>query len=333
MIEEVATHIYRIVIPIPVPFLDSMNVYVAIGPERTLIVDAGMARTQCMETLQAGLKELGVDPQDADFFMTHHHGDHFGLVSRFLTDHSAIYINRLEAALVERIGSRKILAEVSDFLVITGFPELDVGKIIPPRAGDEYRARATWPFRFVEDGDTLDTGLHHFRCLMTPGHSVGHTCLYEPGMRLLLSGDHLLHDITPAIQLRSDRENPLDEYLESLNRLRRLDIDLVLPGHGPIFRNCKERITELEAHHRQSAYDILSVLNDTGQNAYQVASRIPWSIVSAEGWGTLPLLQQFFATGEAFSHLKYLEEKGGLLKEMRGRTLVYSLITPIGGEG
>jgi len=45
MIEEVATRVYRIEVPIPIPFLDSMNAYVALGPERILVVDPGMART------------------------------------------------------------------------------------------------------------------------------------------------------------------------------------------------------------------------------------------------------------------------------------------------
>ena len=90
----------------------------------------------------------------------------------------------------------------------------------------------------------------------------------------------------------------------------------------------------MEAHHRQRANDIISVLAEADRNAYQVASRIPWSVVDNGGWETLPLLQKFFAAGEAFSHLKYLEERGYLLKKMRNRTLVYSLVKPAGeGEG
>ena len=122
----------------------------------------------------------------------------------------------------------------------------------------------------------------------------------------------------------------MEEYLASLERLRRYDVDVVLPGHGPVFQNCRERISELEAHHRQRANDVLSALAEADRTAYQVASRIPWSVVDDGGWDTLPLLQKFFAAGEAFSHLKYLEERGYLLKEMRDSTLVYSLVKPAG---
>ncbi len=230
MIEEVAPKIYRIEVPLPMPFLNSMNVYVITGMDRTLIVDTGMTRSECMETMQAALGELGVDLEKADFFMTHHHGDHFGLVSRLLTERSSIYINRAEADLVHRISSGKILADVAHFISITGFPEHDLQQIIPPGTGVEYSARDTWPFRFIQDGDVLDAGPYRFRCLCTPGHSVGHMCLYDPDARILVAGDHVLQDITPGIQLRSDRENPLQDYLNSLERLARLDIKTCAAG-------------------------------------------------------------------------------------------------------
>ncbi len=325
MIEEVTANIYRIIVPLPIPLLDSINSYVVTGPDRNLIIDTGMAHNQCMDVMQAGLEKLGVDLHRTDFFVTHHHGDHFGLVCRLVTDESVIYINGSEAALIERIRSKAILADVAHFLAITGFPERDPQEIIPPRAGDEYWARDFWPFRFVGDGDILDTGGYRFRCIRTPGHSSGHTCLYEPDKHILLSGDHLLHDITPSIQLRSDRENPLEDYMRSLDRMYRMDIELVLPGHRAIFRNCKERIAQLKAHHQDRAAEVLSALADGSMDAYQVASQIPWNIVDCEGWGSVPLLQKFFATGEAFAHLRYLEGKGQIQKQMRGRRIVYSL--------
>jgi glyoxylase-like metal-dependent hydrolase (beta-lactamase superfamily II) len=322
---KVAENIYRVKIPLAVPLLDSMNAYVIKDQERNLIVDAGMSQDQCEEAMEAALRELDVDLTKTDFFMTHHHGDHFGLVGRLLADGASILINRTEAGLVERIGSGAIIPDVTHFLEITGFPETDVEKVIPSRAGMEYRARESWPFRFVSDGQAFRKGGHHFRCVTTPGHSTGHTCLYDEKDRILIAGDHLLRNITPAIQLRSDNENPLDDYVKSLDRLYDMDIDLVLPGHGPAFRNCKARIDQIRKHHEQRAGEVLAALAAGNKDAYEVASRIPWSIVDFEGWEGVPLLQKFFATGEAFSHLKYLEEKGRVRKETRGKRIVYSI--------
>ena len=325
MIRKVAENIYRIRIPLSVPLLDSMNSYVIKDPDRSLIVDTGMMQTQCHTAMMAGLAKSEVDAGRADYFMTHHHGDHFGLVSRLLTEEAVIYMSRREVDLVERIGSRRILPDVAHFVEITGFPETNLQRIIPSKAGMEYQREKPWPFRLVEDGDILEKGGHRFRCILTPGHAPGHMCLYDEENRILISGDHLLRNITPAIQLRSDNENPLADYRKSLQILHSMDIDLVLPGHGSPFRNCRKRIEQIEKHHEQRAAEVLAALSRGDKNAYEVASLIPWSIVDFEGWEGVPLLQKFFATGEAFSHLKYLEGEGKVRKEMKAGRLIYSL--------
>jgi len=71
-------------------------------------------------------------------------------------------------------------------------------------------------------------------------------CLYDPNKKIFVAGDRILNDITPSIQLRSDKENPLNEYLASLDKVYQLNIEIVLPGDRAIFRNCKERIKEFE---------------------------------------------------------------------------------------
>lgn len=332
MIENVAENIYRIRIPLTVPLLDSMNAYVIKDPERSLIIDTGMMQTKCKDAMMAGLSQIGVDLDRADFFMTHHHGDHFGLVSLLLTPDARIYINRLEEDLVGRIASRAILADVARFIELTGFPEKDLQKLIPSKAGMEYQGEKPWPFTYVDEGDVIERGGHRLRCIVTPGHSKGHTCLYDEENRILISGDHILHNITPAIQLRSDDENPLADYLQSLRALHFLEVNLVLPGHGKTFRNCRERIEEIAGHHEERAREVLVALDRGNMTAYEVASLIPWSIVDFEGWEGVPLLQKFFATGEAFSHLKYLEERHRVKKQLQGGRLFYSL-TPSGRGG
>jgi glyoxylase-like metal-dependent hydrolase (beta-lactamase superfamily II) len=324
MIKQIAHNIYRVRIPLSVPMLDSMNAYIIKDPERNLIIDTGMSQTPCEKVMRDALVELKIDLDRTDFFMTHHHGDHFGLVGRLLSDTSIIYINRLEADLIGRIASRTILTEIAGFVEITGFPEKDLSKIIPERAGMEYLARNAWPFSFVKDGDIITCGGHHFTCVHTPGHSSGHMCLYDQDNDIFVSGDHLLKNITPAIQLRSDEENPLEAYERSLERLAALEVSLVLPGHGATFKNYQERINQMKSHHHQRAQETISALNQGSKDAYEVAALIPWSIIDFEGWEAVPLLQKFFATGEAFSHLKYLEGKGKVKKEIRDRRLVYS---------
>jgi glyoxylase-like metal-dependent hydrolase (beta-lactamase superfamily II) len=149
-------------------------------------------------------------------------------------------------------------------------------------------------------------------------------CLYEPEKRILVAGDHILSDITPTIQLRSDNENPLKEYLSSLDKVHELNVDLVLPGHRSIFKNCRERIGELKHHHENRLKEILSILKGGAKNAYQVASQMTWDL-DYDSWDLFPLVQKWFATGEAIAHLKYLEEQGTIQKELKGEKIVFSL--------
>jgi glyoxylase-like metal-dependent hydrolase (beta-lactamase superfamily II) len=163
-----------------------------------------------------------------------------------------------------------------------------------------------------------------FKCVETPGHTKGHMCLYEANKKIFIAGDHILNDITPTIQLWSDDRNPLREYLASLDKVNQFDIELVLPGHRSIFRHCKERIQELKDHHEKRLDEIISILRNGRKNAFQVASQMTWDIIY-DSWNLFPVSQKWFATGEAISYLKYLEEKGMIRKEMLKQKIEFSL--------
>jgi hypothetical protein len=44
-----------------------------------------------------------------------------------------------------------------------------------------------------------------------------------------------------------------------------------------------------------------------------------------ETWALFPIPQKWFATGEAIAHLKYLEEKGKVRREIKEQKVVFSL--------
>jgi glyoxylase-like metal-dependent hydrolase (beta-lactamase superfamily II) len=176
----------------------------------------------------------------------------------------------------------------------------------------------------LKEADEIGIGDYVFKCVETPGHTKGHMCLYEPRMEIFIAGDHILNDITPTIQLWSDEWNPLKEYLASLDKVWKLDINLVLPGHRSIFSNCKERISELKIHHQKRNDEILSILEMGSKNAFQVASEMSWDI-EYDAFDLFPVTQKWFATGEAIAHLKYLAEKRIIRREMRGQKVEFLL--------
>ena len=91
MIKEILPNLYRIEVPLPRNPLQAVNSYVIKAKGQSLIIDTGMNRKECMDVMSSGLKELNVDLKEADFFITHLHADHLGLVSNLATDTSTIY--------------------------------------------------------------------------------------------------------------------------------------------------------------------------------------------------------------------------------------------------
>jgi len=322
LIEEVLANLYRIQVPLPKNPLKALNSYVIKDSERNLIIDTGMNREECMEAMCKGLKELDVDLRKTDFFITHMHADHSGLVSDLARETSNVYCGQPDADLI-RVGVN--WDRMRSFARMNGFPERLLQEAIEKHPGFRYRTRGEVFFNVKKEGDVINIGNYRFNCIETPGHTRGHSCLYEPNKKILVAGDHILNDITPNISQWSDEENPLDEYLKSLDKISGLDIELVLPGHRRIFKNCKKRIQELKIHHQERANEVYSILDNEEKDAYQVASQMSWDM-TYDSWEQFPVSQKWFATGEAIAHLTYLEEEGKIQREIREQKVIFSKV-------
>lgn len=321
MIEEVLKDIYKIEIPLPRNPLRAVNSYVIKTPKRNLIIDTGLNRKECMDAMQSGLSNLEINLKETDFYITHLHADHFALVSSLASGSSKVYFNKPDAEAVARGGPWDDMVKTAR---LNGFPEGELQAALRNHPGHKYGSKLGVPLTIFKESDTISIGEYLFKGVATPGHTRGHMCLYEPDKKFLVAGDHILGDITPNIQSWSDEGNPLFDYLTSLDKVYELDVELVLPGHRRIFKNCRERILELKNHHQKRAEEVLSILEKGSKNAFQVASQMTWDII-AKSWDLFPVQQKWFATGETIAHLKYLEEKGMIMKEKMQGKIVYSL--------
>lgn len=319
MIEEILPDLFRIKIPLPKNPLKYLNSYVIKGSERNMIIDTGLNREECLEAMLNGLGELQVDLAKTDIFITHLHADHFGLVSKLVTDGTKTYFNRPDSEIIESWGGWEPMVEYAGLM---GFPRGELQNALNSHPGFKFRSDWVPKLSILNDGDTINVGNYLFRCIETPGHTRGHTCLYEPSKKIFVAGDHILNDITPNIQCWSDQENPLKDYLTSLDKVVSLEVDLVLPGHRRLFKNYKGRIEELKEHHRQRIEETLEIVTAGSKSGYQVASEMTWDI-TYKSWDEFPLAQKWFAMGEAISHLRYLEEKDAISRKVEAETVLY----------
>ncbi|OPX84517.1 MAG: hydroxyacylglutathione hydrolase [Pelotomaculum sp. PtaB.Bin104] len=325
MVENILENIFKIEIPLPNNPLQALNSYIIKGKDRTLVIDTGMNREECKTAMLDGLAEIGVSLKKIDFFITHMHTDHCGLVASLVKSFPMIYCSRPAATGIAALCRPEYWDKAKAIGHLIGFPEQELQYAIDNHPGNKYCPRGKMSFNILKDQDTLSVGGYNFTCIETPGHTKGHLCLYEPKAKLLFSGDHILADITPNISLGLTYENDLLlAYINNLDKISLLDTSLVLPGHRSLITNCKARIRELKKHHKLRSDEVLSILKNGSQNAYQVASQMTWDM-TFETWEQFPVLQKWFACGEAMAHLKYLEEKQLIYKDEKEKAYYYSL--------
>jgi cyclase len=74
-----------------------------------------------------------------------------------------------------------------------------------------------------------------------PAHTRGDTLVFVPGDRVLFAGDILFHGGHPIVWA-----GPVSNWIAACDRILALDVDVVVPGHGPLAD--KDAIRELRAY-------------------------------------------------------------------------------------
>jgi cyclase len=127
-----------------------------------------------------------------------------------------------------------------NFMVVT--PDLDpfayAAEAIPtddPEGADIFPDRDEYyadPNRgaIVFDGNlTLSVGGHTFELIHTPGHTAGQLAVHVPEERVVFTGDTIFSECQTWLMTSN-----IDQWLHALETIKQLDVDYVVPGHGPV---------------------------------------------------------------------------------------------------
>jgi glyoxylase-like metal-dependent hydrolase (beta-lactamase superfamily II) len=145
-----------------------------------------------------------------------------------------------------------------------------------------------------------------FEAIATPGHSPDHVALLFG--RVLFAGDTVLG--TGSVFVGGE-EGSMAAYLDSLRRLLSLDLEAILPGHGPVVWEPRAKLEEYLAHRLERERLVVEALS-AGATTRDELLDSAWSDVDFEA---APYLR--FAAGLTLdAHLDKLAADGSLREQI-----------------
>jgi len=186
------------------PSANNCNAYFIDGQTPTLI-DPGHA--QLFGHVEMGLSRDGLVNKPKLTIVTHCHPDHLEAAEPLQRAGVLLALGAQEDEYLKGDG-RRLAAALG-----MSFPEIV-------------------PDMFLQEG-SLTLGQEELEVFVTPGHSPGHICLYWPRHKALFSGDLIFAQGVGRVDFPGGDGAQLKA---SIMRMAGLDVEWVLPGHGPIIK-------------------------------------------------------------------------------------------------
>jgi glyoxylase-like metal-dependent hydrolase (beta-lactamase superfamily II) len=131
----------------------------------------------------------------------------------------------------------------------------------------------------LADGDQLESTEFRLTAVHTPGHASNHLCFLLEEERMLFSGDHVMAGSTVVIK---PPDGDMATYIEQLERLKRLRLKAIAPGHGHVITDVAGKVDELVAHRGLREQIVAAALAEYGPGSTLDLLPIVYSDVTEE---------------------------------------------------
>jgi glyoxylase-like metal-dependent hydrolase (beta-lactamase superfamily II) len=163
-----------------------------------------------------------------------------------------------------------------------------------PEGFSEPAAKGLEIERELVDGDRVGP----FEVIETPGHSADHVSYLFEGAAFC--GDTVLGEGSVFIPPGG---GSLVRYLESLERLRELDLEALCPGHGPVVWDPRAKLTEYIEHRAERERRLVAALDRGVRDREALLDEV---------WDDAPAVLRPAAALTLEAHLDKLEREGRL---------------------
>lgn len=251
-----------------------------------IMIDAGFCSKEHAERISEFRPKFAL--------ITHHHVDHVGYL--FFSEIEA-YLHPIEKELLYLYESPQFFLERQfEVCEMYGLPKeyvrtLEIISLLRLKLHAKVQA--------------MQEGIGRFKTIHVPGHTAGHTCFFIDNA--LFSGDAILSDTTPNLGLYLNYQYGLEDYLMALERLKKLEIEVIYPAHERRIYDVSSRIEGLIEHYLQRTAEVLEILGDEPMSVESVAKEIDWSHGKYE---SLNPLDKYLAILETLSYLRFLRKRG-----------------------
>ncbi|BBF44929.1 hypothetical protein lbkm_3669 [Lachnospiraceae bacterium KM106-2] len=189
---------------------EETHCYLLLGESKALLIDTGLGVAKLSEVTKR-LTSLPIE-----VVLTHAHWDHMGS----LGEYKYIAVHYMEAGWLTTKFPLPRDAVLNNLLKEPCHVPENFSK-------EDYKLYQGKVDCLLSDRDQLDLGGRKLEVLHTPGHSPGHICLYEREKGYLYAGDLLY---LGKLDLYYPTTDP-DLYMESIEKIRKLSVTRILPGH------------------------------------------------------------------------------------------------------
>ena len=113
------------------------------------------------------------------------------------------------------------------------------------------------PERMLSNGETLTSKDYSIEVIHTPGHASNHLCYLLKQEKLLFTGDHIMDGSTVVI---SPPDGNMQEYIDSLLKLKKYDLNKIAPGHGELMDDPYTAVEWIVQHRMERESKVIETL-------------------------------------------------------------------------